>query len=79
MQIGSASRQLAGQVDPYPIRTADDAHQLPFGLHGAASNATPLGNVLYALNSFLGHLHNKVSPRSSEPDASLRRPEDWGG
>ena len=61
MQVSAASGQFARRINHHPIRTADDAHQLPLCQYRAASNAGPLGYVLHALNSFLGHLRYKTS------------------
>ena len=60
VQIRAASSQLARRVYQHSIGAADDAHQLPLGEHSAASNASPLGNVLHTLNRFLGHLRYKA-------------------
>ncbi len=60
VQVRAASSQLARRIDPHPVRAADNAHQLPFGQHGAASNASALGDVLHTLNRFLGHLRYKA-------------------
>ena len=75
MQICTTSRQLARQVDQHPVGAAHDAHQLSLCLYGAASNATPLGNVLHALNSFLGHLRNNSSPSPLQAWRTMRCPE----
>ena len=76
MQICAASRQLACQVDLNPAGAANDAHQLAFCLYGATTNATPLGYVLHALNSFPGHLRNKGS--SLQPEAGGAYPATRG-
>ena len=56
MQVRAASSQFTRWVNQHPACRADDAHQLAFCHHGAASNTSALGNVLYALHNFPGHL-----------------------
>lgn len=62
MQIRAASSYFTRRVYEHPICAADNAHQLPFRQHGATSNASALGDVLYTLNGFLGHLYYKTLP-----------------
>jgi len=62
VEIRTAPCELAREVHPHPIGSADDAYQLPLGQYGTASNAGPLGNMPDTLHgSFLGHLHYKCS------------------
>ncbi len=62
MQISPAPSDFSRRVDLHPVRAADNAHQLAFCQYGAASNASALGDMLDALNGFLGHLHYKTLP-----------------
>ena len=60
MQIRAASSQFARRIHQHSVRAPNDAHQLAFRQHGAASNAGPLGDVLHPLKRFLGHLRDKA-------------------
>ena len=56
MQVRAAPSQFTRRVNQHPVCRADDAHQLAFRHHGAASNTSALGNVLHALHNFPSHL-----------------------
>jgi len=62
MQVGSPSSQFAGRVHLYPICSPHNTDHLPFGHYISTAHASPLGNMLYALNSFLGHLQPSTLP-----------------
>src|SRR5215211_4941521 len=64
MQVGSPSSQFAGRVHLNPISSPHNTDHLPFGHYISTAHTSPLGYMLYALNSFLGHLQPSPLPHA---------------